>query len=613
MGQWLLPKKLCSRFSNFEDIIKSLGLVFGDIGTSPIYTLSVVFLFTPVTLDNVLGVCSLIIWTLTIIVFMEYAVLAMGLSKKGEGGTIVLKELLIPMLKSKKQVAFATMLSYVGISLLCGDGVLTPAMSVLSAVEGLQLIPSLKGFSNNSMILFASFIAVILFMLQKRGADRVSAAFGPLMLVWFIVLSVSGFNSIMSFPYILKALNPYCAIKFIFGNGFSTFFVFSGVILCATGGEALYADMGHLGCKPIRKAGVFVFVALLMTYLGQGAYLLGNTDAKHVLCEMIYHQAQMLYIPFIILCLFASIIASQAMISSIFSVVYQGITTKILPAFKVDYTSSRFRSQIYVGFVNWFLLAAVLSIIFQFKASYKLAAAYGFAVTGTMTVTGIMMTWIFCLKRKYFKAGFSVLITCIDFLFLISNTCKIPSGGYWSVLFALIPLSVILLYTKGQKKIVEALNPMDIDSFVQMYNKTCDQKQKIEGTALFFVKQVDAIAPYISQTMFKNNIIYEDNIIVSLTTRDDPFGVVGFFKVDLSSGLRIFEIHMGYMEIIDIEKILNRAGINAKVIFYGLEDINTKNLVWKAFAFIKRIAPTFVQFYKLPPYKLHGVVTVLEI
>ena len=370
--------------------------------------------------------------------------------------------------------------------------------------------------------------------------------------------------------------------------------------------------MGHLGKKPIRQTSVFVILILITSYLGQGAFLLSHPGARHILYEMVASQSPLLYIPFLALSLLATIIASQAMITGIFSSVYQGITTQVLPRLKVDYTSSRFRSQIFIGVVNWFLLVAVIMVMWHFEQSYKLAAAYGLAVTGTMTITGIMMTWIFLLKHHYIKAACSSFSMSINILFLLSNLCKIPHGGYWSIMLALIPLSIIIVYSQGKKKALRAIKPMPLEVFLEKYEKTYATAAHIKGTALFFDKELLAIAPYITHSLFKNNIIYEDNIIISIITRDDPFGVIGFFKGELAPGLRIFEIHMGYMEIINIEKILSNAGINAKVIFYGRTHIITTNLFWKIFALIKKATPSFVQFYKLPPHKLHGVITLIE-
>jgi KUP system potassium uptake protein len=595
-----------------KGIIKSLGLVFGDIGTSPIYTVTVVILLTPPTPENIMGVLSLIFWTLVLLVTVQYAWLAMSLGKRGEGGTIVLRELLVPLLKSGRQVALVTLLSFIGISLLIGDGVITPAISILSAVEGLLLIPGYEKTGQTVLIIIAQLIAIALFSIQKKGTERVAGAFGPLMILWFAALTVSGVAAIIQAPSVMKAMNPYYAIAFLVNNGIAGFFVLSEVILCATGGEALYADMGHLGREPIVRAWNFVFVALVLNYFGQGAFLIQHPGAKNVLFEMVFQQARFLYVPFLFLSIIATIIASQAMISGMFSIVYQGITTRILPMFKVDYTSEERHSQIYIGFVNWFLLFCVLYIIKEFRESSKLAAAYGLAVTGTMTLTGIFMTWIFLLRKKYVHTAVSVLVTFVSLTYLLSNTYKIPHGGYWSIIIAAVPFSIIMLYRVGQRKLYIALQPLPIDVFLPSYQQIYQSANKIKGTALYFARDAKEVPPYIVHTMFKNNIIYEDNIIVSIVKRDDPFGVTGFFVADLAPGLRSFEIQMGYMEVPDVEEILREAGIQEKTIFYGVEDILPSNIIWQIFSLIKRLTPNIVQFYKLPYNKLHGVVTRVE-
>jgi len=597
---------------SLNGIIKSLGLVFGDIGTSPIYTLTVIFLLTSHTKDNVFGIISLIIWTLIAVVSMEYAWLAMSLGQKGEGGTIVLKEILVPMLKSGRQVTFVSLLSYIGISLLFGDGVITPAISILSAVEGLKLIPGLEGTAPGTLVIIASMIAILLFSIQKKGAEKVAWAFGPVMVIWFFSIAISGFASIVKVPAILQAINPYYGFRFLMDNSISGFFLLSQVILCATGGEALYADMGQLGKLPIVHAWYFVFIALLLNYMGQGAFIIQHHEAKNVLFEMIFQQAQILYIPFLILSILATIIASQAMISGMFSIVYQGITTRVLPMLKVDYTSSELMSQIYIDFVNWFLLFSVLFVMFLFKESQYLAEAYGLAVTGTMTLTGVMMIWIFYLKKDKFKTFISLLLAFVDMGFLLSSLHKIPYGGYWSIILALLPFSIIMIYTAGQMKLYDSLKPMDFHDFRKEYEYVYRFMSKIKGTALFFARDIQKIPPYIANTMFNNNIIYEDNIIVSLKRLENPFGVSSSFIETEIAGLRVFEIQMGYMEVVDVEKILKASGIDEKAIFYGLEDIVTENIIWKIYSTIKKLTPAFVQFYKLPSHKLHGVLSRVE-
>jgi KUP system potassium uptake protein len=339
---------------------------------------------------------------------------------------------------------------------------------------------------------------------------------------------------------------------------------------------------------------------------------MGHPEAKNVLFEMVYSQAQILYVPFLLLSICATVIASQAMISGMFSLVYQGIILRIMPILKVDYTSTEHQGQIYIGCVNWGLMFAVLFIIMEFRESSRLAVAYGLAVTGTMSITGIMMIWIFLKRKRFFYAAASLFVTAIAMVFLLSNTTKIPHGGYWSLIIASVPLSVILLYTIGQRRLYRSMQPLPLEVFLLSYNQLYRTLNKISGTALFFAKDEREIPPYVVHTIFKNHIIYEDNIIVSIVRRMDPFGVTGNFKADLGPGLRVFEIQVGYMEVIDLEEILREAGVQEKTIFYGVEDILSHNILWQIFSAIKKLTPNIVQFYKLPYNKLHGVVTRVE-
>ena len=599
--------------TSIKGVVRSLGLVFGDIGTSPIYTLTVIFLLTPRTEENVMGVLSLVIWTLTTLVSVEYAWLAMSLGEKGEGGEIVLRSILLPFLKTGRQTVFVTIMTFIGISLLIGDGVITPAISILSAVEGTLLIPGFEQTGRNSLIFVAATISIILFTLQRRGAGKVAGAFGPITLFWFLALSVSGVVSMVQNPGVLKAVTPYYGLSFLYHNGISGFFVLSEVILCATGAEALFADMGHLGREPIRRAWYFVFVALILNYMGQAAFLLRNPGGlDHVLFTMVFHQSSILYIPFLILSIIATVIASQAVISSVFSIIYQGINMRLLPLMKISYTSPELRAQIYIGSINWFLLAAVLFIMCQFKESNRLAAAYGLAVTGSMTLTAGLMTAIFLYRRHYTKASVALLVATVDIAFLTSNIYKIPHGGYWSLVIAAVPLSAILIYTAGQRKLYRSLRPLKLDVFLESYNQLYQEVYRIRGTGLFFARDTKRIPPYMVHTMFMNNIVYTDNIIVNIITLDEPFGKKGSFREELAPGLRVFEIRVGYMEVINLGEIMAAAGINEKGIFYGLEEINSRNMIWKIFAVFKKLAPPFIHFQDLPANKLHGVVTRVE-
>jgi KUP system potassium uptake protein len=599
--------------SFWSGVIRSMGIVFGDIGTSPIYTLTVVFALTPRTEQSVLGILSLVVWTLLILVTAEYAWLAMSLSYKGQGGEIMLREILSKTLKPGRKLAFAGFLAFIGVSLLLGDGVITPAITLLSAVEGMLLIPGLENLRLEILILTAVTIAVGLFVFQSRGVDKVAGIFGPVMLVWFICLTVTGLVSVATMPGILKAVNPYYALNFLAENGLAGFFVLSEVILCATGGEAMYADMGHLGKKPILHAWYFVFTAVLLNYMGQGIFAIQHPEVKYLLFGMVQHQAPYLYIPFLLLTVMATIIASQAIISGTFSIVYQGITTRLMPLMKVAYTSSQMKSQIHIPVVNWTLMCAVIFMILIFQKSENLAAAYGMAVTGSMTITGLMMILVFSQIKKWkWKLPAAIMVSVIAFTYFVATLSKLPHGAYWSLILAAIPLSLILIWTRGQSRLFTSLRPLDLQTFLISYEQIYAKGRNIAGTALYFCRGYQIISPYIVHSIFRSNIIYERNILISISRTDEPFGVKVHLKQDLAPGLESFEVLAGYREILDIEDLIKQHGIQEKVIFYGVEDIVTRNPIWRIFSLIKRITPNFVQFSKLPPSRLQGIVTRVE-
>jgi KUP system potassium uptake protein len=327
---------------------------------------------------------------------------------------------------------------------------------------------------------------------------------------------------------------------------------------------------------------------------------------------MVFSEFQILYIPFLLLSIAATVIASQAMISGIFSIVYQGLTTRILPLMRVEYTSPNLRSQIYIDVVNWMMLFSVLLIIAIFRASSNLTQAYGLAVSGTMAITAIMITWILVIRGEIVKSLIGAGVLVVTFIFLSANLHKIPYGGYWSLIMASIPFAIIIIYTRGQKRLGDALQPIPLDDFLPKFNEVYRSVNRIAGTALFFSRDFRQLPQYISRIMFTNNIVYEDNIIVSIIRTEQPFGVTWGVTREITPGLSIFEIYLGYMELVDIGAILKDAEIDEKTIFYGMEEIVTTHVIWRIFAAIKRLAPSVVQFYKLPSDKIHGVVTRVE-
>ncbi|HBM14789.1 MAG TPA: potassium transporter Kup [Lentisphaeria bacterium] len=594
--------------SDLKRAFKSLGVVFGDIGTSPIYTLTVIFLILKPTEHNVISVLSLITWTLIIIVTGEYVWLAMSLSRRGEGGTAVLLALVLPYLKKGRTVSFVFLLAFLGISMIIGDGIITPSISILSAVEGMKFVSFYSDISTDTIVLISACIAVILLSSQKKGTERVSLIFAPLMLVWFVAILFFGVCYVARSPWILKAVNPWYAIDFLLNHGVLGFFTLSDVILCATGGEALYADMGHMKRKPITIAWCFVFISLLFNYMGQGAYLLAYPDSTNYIFKMVYDLTPFLYIPFLVVTILATVIASQAMISGIFSIIYQAINLHIFPMLKINFTSSKIKGQIYIGAVNWFLLIAILVILVLFRTSDSLAAAYGLAVTGAMSISGVLMSMIFYLRRMKVKFIFSLLVTVTALTYFFSCTFKIDHGGYWSIILSMIPLLLILIYTQGEKRLYAKMCPSPIEDFIPAFFTQYNSLPKLHGTALYLVRDGMNIPLFVEHSMIRNQIIYEDNIIVQIKRKEGPWGSSFGFKPDFTKGLRLFEINVGYMEKMNLEAIFIEAGIQKRAIFYGIEDIETDSIIWQTYALIKKIFPRTVKYYNLPVSELHGII-----
>jgi len=443
--------------------------------------------------------------------------------------------------------------------------------------------------------------------MQKYGTERISKVFGPIMLAWFFLLSIAGILAIFMYPAVIHAVVPIYAISFLINHGFIGFLLLSKVILCATGGETLYTDMGHLGRRPIINAWLWcVFPALCLIYLGQGAFLLAHPNTPNVFYGLMLYLFQPLYIPILLLSIVATVIASQAMITGLFSVVYQGITTNIMPRFHVEYTSREMMSQIFIPAVKNFLLFFVLITIIKFQSAQRLTDAYGIAVSGSMTITSIFLTSIFLLKKSYIKGFASLCLLGVNLCFLGSNMYKIPQGGYWSLLIAAIPLTLISIYSLGQRKLYKTLKLVPLNTFLEKFALLSPNIPHINGTALFLSKTADPIPAYIATTMFTNNITYEDNVIVKVQRIPTAFGTTHTLKA-LAPGLRMLIIKAGYLEVVEIDKMLKSLDIYPKVIFYGVEDLRTTNILWKMYIIIKKFTSSFVQFYKFPVHKLHGV------
>ncbi len=602
-----------SNTADFKSVVRAMGLVFGDIGTSPIYTMTVVFLMLPSTLDNILGVVSLIIWTLVLIVFGQYIFLAMRVDHFGEGGVLILRHFVMKYIKNKgKSVICFSVLGYIGAALLLGDGVITPAISILSAVEGLKLVSFFSEISTTTIVMISVVIAFILFFFQSQGSDRIAIAFGPIMVLWFVALGVTGLLAIVETPLILQAINPLYAIRFCVSHGFTTFLILAQIILCATGAEALYADIGHIGKKPIARAWIFVFIALVLSYLGQGAFLLQKPEATVLLFGMVHHQSIWGYIPFLILSIFATVIASQSLISGTFSIIYQAIMMRKLPQMKISFTSTKMKSQIYIGTVNWSLMLAVVFMMLHFQKSENLASAYGLAVTGTMTISAFLLVIIFYYKRSLWYCAACIPLFFIDLCFFVSCLTKLPSGGYWSLIIAAIPLLLIVIWTKGEAKMKRVKKTLPIDSFLQQYKEAYHTKPLIPGTALYSISDYHNLSPYVVNNMLSQGIIYETNVLLSIFIISEPYGYKSSDILHLAEGLFQYEIYLGYMDLqCDLHAHIEEKGFSPRVLFYPVDRIRTSYFHWVPYTIIKRLSSSYTTHFtrSIPVNKMHGILS----
>lgn len=603
--------------SKFFEYIRPLGIVFGDIGTSPIYTVSLVgFLIKQKDPELIMGSISLIFWILVLIVYIQYASIIMNLSIRGEGGQLIIREYVMSLIRRNETLRnIVSILGLFGFSAVVSEGILTPAISILSSVEGIKMIG--LNFSTFDVIFISILVTIMLFSLQRRGTDKVSYLFTPIMIVWFISLFLLGLFYIIKEHSILKAINPLYIIELVQKDPIDFLIILSFCMLAITGVEGMYADMGHLGKKPIVLSWHFVFICLITNYFGQGAFFMLHSDKlteyNSFLFYMVKESVPFLYIPMIILTLMATIIASQAMISAMFSIFYQTSNLGLLPRVKYIHTSTELKHQIYVPFINWLLMVLVILTMIFFKSSSNIANAYGLSVNITIVISCIMGIIAFLYKRNYIISLLLFLVLLpIDLLILISNFHKFSSGGYFPFITALIILSLVLIYTKGNRNLGKKLIYEKYDKFIQKYEQLYKNEPKIEGTAIFMIRDINMISPYIIKTIFDFKILYKNNIFLSLRITDNPYGIEYKYtqiENDKTQSLGYIEIKAGYLEIININDIISKMNINPTVVFYGYENITTKSLIMNVYAFLKKNSPTIVDFYNFPLSKTIGITT----
>ncbi len=545
--------------------LAALGVVFGDIGTSPLYAIRECFhgdyAVSPDP-ENLLGVLSLMFWALMLIVTVKYLTFIFRADNHGEGGVIALTSLIRKAdLSSRKTKVVLITISLFAASMLYGDGMITPAISVLSAVEGLKsAAPGLT----HLVIPITLVILVGLFVIQHHGTERVGILFGPIILVWFTVLAILGGTQVVQHPQILAALLPWHGLSFLFHNGLEGFLVLGSVFLVVTGAEALYADMGHFGKWPIRVVwGCLVLPALLLNYFGQGAFLLAHPDeTEHVFYALVPDWAQ---IPMVLLATLATIIASQAVITGAFSLTRQAIQLGYLPRLRVIHTSAQQIGQIYVPPVNWVLMLCTLSLVIGFQGSSSLAAAYGVAVTGTMTITSILF---FVVARhlwgwRWWAAGLpTALFLVVDLTFFSANISKIFHGAWFPLVIAAIVFSLMIIWRQGRQVLRQQIEAHVITWDEFRDKLTSHPSHRFKGQAVFLTANAENVPPALLHNWEHNGVLHSEIALLHFETSSELPYMAHRNRVDISDlgdGVTRIVAHYGYMEEPSVKDALNMA------------------------------------------------------
>lgn len=543
--------------------LAALGVVYGDIGTSPLYAFEQVFSngahSIPISQDNILGVLSLFFWSLMMIVSVKYIYFIMKADNQGEGGIMALMALSLSKIPEGSKTRILVMiLGLMGASFFYGDGVITPAISVLSAVEGLELIsPDFKAL----IIPVAIAILCVLFWSQRKGTGKIGLFFGPVMLVWFLVIGVLGLWNIVQHPIVLLAINPFYAIDFVSSHGLLSFFALGAVVLCLTGAEALYADMGHFGKKPIRIvwAGL-VLPSLLLNYFGQGALLLHHHEA---LSQLFYLMAPpVLQTPMVILATVATVIASQAVISGAFSMTRQAFQLGFMPRVNVMQTSMHEVGQIYVPVVNALLAIMVVTVILIFQSSNALGSAYGIAVTGTMLITDFLAIsvairlWNWQSWRAILG---SLIFVIIDMVFFGSNTLKLLEGGWLPILLSASMLIIMTTWNRGRIMIEELAKTQSTTLLDFIANEVTDDTPRIEGTAIYLVNNAHSTPVALRKVTRHFGVIHKQVIVLNISFELVPFvPETSRLSVQLcDKGFVQMHLKCGFMEKISIPEVLS--------------------------------------------------------
>ena len=609
----------------------AVGVVYGDIGTSPLYALRESFnnLYDiPVTPVNILGVLSLIFWSLILVISVKYVTFVMRADHHGEGGILALTALIMPPLgRSTEKRQLLLLLGIFGTALLYGDGMITPSISVLSAVEGLEIAtPVFKPY----VIPLAIVILLSLFLFQRRGTGTIGKSFAPVILLWFLTLAILGAVQIAQHPSVLTALSPLHAATFFGQHAGRGFLVLGSIFLVVTGGEALYADMGHFGKKPIQFAWfTLVLPALVLNYFGQGALLIRNPGA---IAQPLYHMAPPwgLY-PLVVLATAATVIASQALISGAFSLTLQAVQLGYLPRIEIDHTSEQTSGQVYVPVVNWLLAVACIGLVIGFQSSSQLAAAYGVAVTLTMVITALLL-YVVARERWHWPFLWSSLLCAgflaIDGAFFMANMFKIPHGGWFPLVIGALGFIVMTTWKRGRDLLDSKLHASDIPIETFMKRLIQEPPMRTPGNAVYLHSRVGCVPPALIVNLKHNHVLHEEVAFATVVTKNIPrvHPVNRIGVASLGSGCSQLTINVGFIEESNVPRILEHSvadilGFDPHNTTYvlGRETLIVTNrslmAQWRArlFALMSRNARNAALFFKLPPGRVIEVGVQIEL
>jgi len=622
-----------SQLRQWQVALAALGVVYGDIGTSPLYAIKESFgshyQITPTEL-NLLGILSLMLWALVMMIVVKFMIFVTRADNHGEGGILALLALVMPKntgiaLHKSRWFIF---LGLIGCALLYGDGMITPAISVLSAVEGLGVAtPLFEAY----VVPISICILIGLFWAQKRGTATIGSFFGPIILIWFLAIAAAGIPWIIKYPYVLKAMNPYYAFQFFVNNGFRGFWVLGSVVLCVTGGEAMYADMGHFGRRPIQRAWYLVVLpCLIINYFGQGALILSqqNSIIKNPFFELI--PRDFLY-PMVILATMAAVIASQALITGVYSLTHQATQLGYLPRFNVIHTSEETEGQIYMPEINRIMMVCCVGLVAMFKSSSNLAAAYGIAVTGTMICTALLF---FLVTRKIWKWPLSksiplvALFLLVDLSFFASNIVKFFEGGWFPILVAGCVLIIMFTWREGRNTLSQAMmkKAAPLEAFIRKLKE--EKPYRVEGTAMVMTANRDVAPPVLLHHLRHNKVMHKQVILLTVQVRHTPF-VTPEHRLEvtpLEEGLVRVIAHYGYIQrpnVSEIIRLLQKFNVEvdkSQMSFYlGRETLlpsgPSRMAIWRKelFAFLSKNSQTATSSFRIPPDQVVEIGLQLEI